>query len=101
MESIFHARKNKGNKICTLDVFRNGNEFCLHYLASGRTNPDRGEKRERFTIFEKKITVEDIDHIDFESLPITSHTPKFLPIAECFKVLTDDFLSQNISSHGE
>lgn len=98
MCEISHARKNKGNKVCLLNVYKIEDGFCFHYQAYSRTNPVGGGKRERFMIFEKKILVHDLQKIDFSKLPLESRTERFTPLAECFHKLTQEFFQQNINA---
>jgi len=95
MCEIYHAKKNKGNKSCFLNIYKNEDGFCFHYHAYARTNPAGGGKRERFIIFEKKILVKNLHHIDLSQLLLEPRSEWFIPIAECFNILTQDFLEQN------
>lgn len=93
MEQIFFERINKGNKSCFLKVFHDVDGYHFYYSALSRTNPANKEKRERFAIFEGDYSFFSIQLINKNDLPINAKNEKFRPLAECFGILTDKFLS--------
>ncbi|AJI85231.1 hypothetical protein AW19_4143 (plasmid) [Yersinia frederiksenii Y225] len=93
MEQIFCERINKGNKSCFLKVFHDIDGYHLCYSALSRTNPSNKMKRERFTIFDETYSFPSTQFINKNVLPINAKNEKFRPLAECFDILTDKFLS--------
>ncbi|MQL50033.1 MULTISPECIES: hypothetical protein [Photorhabdus] len=94
MEKVFEERVNKGNKSCSLTVWLDNDGYHLCYSALGRTNPQNGKKRERFTIFDETYDYKSIQSIDLSQLPLIAKTEKFKPLAECFLLMTNHFISK-------
>lgn len=94
VKTIFSEITNKGNKTCSLNVLLADGEYHLVYTALGRTNPRDG-KRERFTIFDETYDFASIEELrtSLNKLPIHTTSDKFRPLADCFAILTNQFLS--------
>jgi len=95
MKEIFSKMVPKGNKQCKLTVYIDSEACYLNFTALARTNPPRGGKRERFTIFDESYHFDSIDKIDKDNLPLIAKNEKFKPLAECFTLLYLEFLESN------
>lgn len=82
MEKIFYTR-GKGRVSKSLEVYRGGDQYCLHFLIFDRTNPSRaaraaGEKEKRFIVLDKQFFVPVSNAINPADYPVPELVEQFI-----------------------
>lgn len=82
MEQIFYTQ-GKGRVLNKLTVFSDGQQYLLHFLILGRTNPTKaeraaGEKEKRFVVLEQKTYIKHYEPITPDQFPLPELVEKFV-----------------------